>query len=99
MKSIYASVDDVDFSVGGILETRFDPKVLAGPTYYCVYMKQFYNTRVGDRFWFENGNYDFSFTPEQLSEIRKSSMSRIFCDNGNNIKNMQPNAFMTIDAE
>lgn len=30
---------------------------------------------------------------EQLTEIRKMSLSRLFCDNGNNIESMQLNAF------
>jgi peroxidase len=94
MKSIYPSFDDVDLSVGGILEKRVDPTTLTNPTYLCIYMKQFFNTRVGDRYWFERSDPEFAFSPSQLTEIRKSSMSRIFCDNGNNISNMQPNAFV-----
>jgi len=62
-------------------------------------MKQFYKTRVGDRYWFENGDAEVALKPDQLSEIRKSSMSRMFCDNGNNISSMQPNAFRTLNDE
>lgn len=91
-------MNDVDLSVGGIFERKID-KTLAGPTFHCIYTKQFYNTRVGDRYWFETGNPDIAFTPEQLAEIRKSSMSRIFCDNGNNISSMQPIAFLTLSEK
>lgn len=91
-------MDDVELSVGGIFENKFNG-TLAGNVYHCIFMKQFYNTRVGDRFWFETGDSDLKFTPEQLEEIRKSSMSRMFCDNGNNIKSMQPNAFRVLNDE
>ena len=99
MKSVYPSFEDVELSVGGILEKRLDKTVLAGPTYQCIYMEQFYKTRVGDRYWFETGDAEIAFKPDQLAEIRKSSMSRMFCDNGNNISNMQPNAFKTLSDE
>jgi hypothetical protein len=98
LKSLYADFNDVDLSVGGIFEKKLE-KTLAGPTFHCIYTKQFYNTRVGDRYWFETGDADLAFKPEQLADIRKSSMSRIFCDNGNNILNMQPNAFLTLSEE
>lgn len=62
-------------------------------------MRQFYNSRVGDRFWFETGDADIAFKPDQLAEIRKSSMARMFCDNGNNILSMQPVAFKVLGDE
>lgn len=62
-------------------------------------MKQFYNTRVGDRYWFETEDADLAFKPNQLAEIRKSSMARMFCDNGNNISSMQPRAFEVLSDE
>lgn len=86
----------MELSVGGILEKRLDPTVLAGPTYQCIYMKQFYKTRVGDRYWFETGDAELALKPAQLASIRKSSMARLFCDNGNNISSMQPSAFETL---
>lgn len=61
MESIYESPDDVDLTVGGSLE-KLVPGTLAGPTFLCILTEQFYRTRVGDRFWFENGNPDTGFT-------------------------------------
>ncbi len=53
-------------------------RVLTGPTpLHC-------------RFYFENPGV---FTRAQLSEIRRSSMSRIMCDNGDNIRAVTREAF------
>ncbi|XP_075231368.1 peroxidase-like [Lycorma delicatula] len=93
---LYAHPDDVDLVVGGSLEAHVD-KTLSGPTFLCLLLEQFYRTRVGDRFFFERGHSNpSSFTPEQLNEIRKSSVSRILCDNGDNIYSMQPKGFEVI---
>lgn len=73
---------------------------LAGPTFLCILTEQFFRTRVGDRFFFENGAAESApFTREQLIEIRKASIARLFCDNGNNIEQIQPAAFLRISAE
>ena len=40
---------------------------------------------------------DSCFT-EQLLEIRKASISRLFCDNGDYIENMQPRGFEQVSA-
>lgn len=98
MKSVYSNIEDVELSVGGIFETKI-PGTLAGEVYHCIFMRQFYNSRVGDRFWFETGDADIAFKPDQLAEIRKSSMARMFCDNGNNISSMQPVAFKVLGDE
>ena len=52
-----------------------------GPTFACIVGQQFLNLRKGDRFWYENGNHPGGFNQRQLQEIRKSSLSRIICDN------------------
>ena len=47
-----------------------------------VLAKGFSDWKVGDRWWFENGNDEYiRFTPEQLQEIRSTSFARIVCDN------------------
>lgn len=53
LATLYEHPDDVDLTVGGSLETII-PGTLAGPTFLCILTEQFYRTRVGDRFWFEN---------------------------------------------
>jgi peroxidase len=72
---------------------------LAGPTFLCILTEQFYRTRVGDRYFFERGDDQVAFTRDQLNEIRKASMARLFCDNGNNIEQMQPAAFLRVTPE
>ena len=95
LRSLYVSHEDVDLTVGGNLEVHV-AGALAGPTFLCILTEQFYRTRVGDRYFFENGNNEGSFTRGQLNEIRKASMARLFCDNGNNVEQMQPQAFRRV---
>ncbi|CAK1579404.1 unnamed protein product [Parnassius mnemosyne] len=94
LKSIYKRVEDIELTVGGSLEKHV-PGTLVGPTFLCILLRQFYITRVGDRYFYENGeDKEIAFTLEQLETIRKgSSMARLFCDNGINIKKMQKKAF------
>ncbi|CAK1579402.1 unnamed protein product [Parnassius mnemosyne] len=94
LKSIYKRVEDIELTVGGSLEEHV-PGTLVGPTFLCILLRQFYITRIGDRYFYENGeDKEIAFTLEQLETIRKgSSMARLFCDNGIHIKEMQPKAF------
>ena len=41
------------------------------------------------RFWYENGGWPSSFTLEQLHEIRRVKLSRVLCDNSDEIENVQ----------
>ena len=58
--------------------------------------------KYGDRFWYDLGDLPglpkIKFTLKQLSEIRKSSMARIVCDN-TDVTTHQPQAFRTIYGE
>ena len=45
------------------------------------------------RFYYDHAANPGKFTPEQLAEVRKASLSRIHCDNGDQVKLMQPLAF------
>ncbi|CAH0394955.1 unnamed protein product [Bemisia tabaci] len=95
LESLYASVDDVDLSVGGSLERHIE-NTLLGPTFLCLSLEQFYRTRVSDRFFYEQPHSPNTFTPEQLNEIRKASLSRLLCDNSDNIHTMQPKGFIKV---
>nr|XP_018902400.1 PREDICTED: peroxidasin homolog [Bemisia tabaci] len=79
-KRIYASVDDIDLFPGGISE-RPVKGGLVGPTFACIIGLQFRQARKCDRFWYENDNHVVRFTESQLAEIRKATLSKIFCDN------------------
>lgn len=94
---LYEHPDDVDLTVGASLETHV-AGALAGPTFLCILTEQFYRTRVGDRFFYENG--ENGFTHSQLAEIRsKSSMARLLCKHGNHVQSMQRKAFITVSKE
>ncbi|XP_075148050.1 peroxidase [Haematobia irritans] len=95
LRSLYPSHEDVELTVGGSLESHVAGS-LAGPTFLCILTEQFYRTRVGDRFFFENGEKYVGFTPDQLVELRKASIARLLCDNGIKIQSMQPKAFLRV---
>ena len=94
LRELYNSEDDIDLWVGGLAETPL-PGARIGPTFACIFAITFKGLREGDRFYYENPGV---FTPEQLNEIKKASLSRIICDNGDDIREVQPNAFSTIEA-
>ncbi|XP_033218454.1 peroxidase-like [Belonocnema kinseyi] len=98
LSELYETPADVDLTVGASLEKNI-PDSMAGPTFHCLLTKQFLNTRIGDRFWFENGKSGTPFTLIQLNEIRKASISRLICDNANDIKSMQLKGFELISKK
>ena len=86
----YGALDTVDLWVGGLAEEPI-PGGVIGPTFACIFAITFSDLRLGDRFWFEND----IFTPEQLAEIRRTSLARVLCDNADALGTIQPNAFLT----
>lgn len=93
----YRSVHDIDLFVGGIAER---PVVggLVGPTFACIIAQQFSNSRKGDRFWYENGGLDNSFTPAQLQSIRRISLAQVLCRAVSG-GTMQPHALLPPEVE
>ncbi|XP_054156555.1 peroxidase-like isoform X2 [Oppia nitens] len=90
---LYKTVDDIDLFIAGNHEKRL-PDAVVGPTFACILAEQHRRNKLGDRFWYENGDMAHSFSEEQLREIRKTSLSRLICDNGIKIKDMQPLGFL-----
>ena len=68
------------FISGGLAETPLHGG-LVGPTFACIIGIQFRNLRKCDRFWYENSNPLIRFTEAQLAEVRKMTLSKILCDN------------------
>ncbi|CAG4982446.1 unnamed protein product [Parnassius apollo] len=87
-QTIFEHPIDVDLWSGGVSERPL-PGSMLGPTFACIIATQFSYSRRGDRFWFELPNQPSSFTPEQLSEIRKSRLARVICDNTDIIDTVQ----------
>lgn len=46
------------------------------------------------RFWYENPG---SFSPAQMTQLKQTSLSRVLCDNGDNITRIQSDAFSVAD--
>lgn len=42
------------------------PDSLVGPTARCLIGEQFYRTRVGDKYFYDNANFPHSFTPGNI---------------------------------
>ena len=74
--------------LGGLAETPLHGG-LVGPTFACIIGIQFRNLRKCDRFWYENGNPLIRFTEAQLAEIRKVTLSKVICNNCDQVTNIQ----------
>ncbi|XP_039290630.1 peroxidase isoform X2 [Nilaparvata lugens] len=92
LRKLYKSVDEVDLVVGGLAESRGE-EGLIGHTFKCILAEQFARTRIGDRFFYDIGGQPGSFNEAQLKQIKKANLARIFCDNSDNIRNMQAFVF------
>merc|ERR1712012_1213252 len=93
LKSVYRDVDDIDLYVGGFLEAAHEDSIL-GPVFKCIIGDQFARLKKGDRFFYDLGvDQNIAFSLVQLDEVRKTSMSRIICDNTDELDSIQPLAF------
>jgi peroxidase len=90
---LYAHVDDIDLFIAGNYEKKLRD-AMVGPVFACIIGEQYRRLKFGDRYWYENGNQAGAFTPSQLSEIKRSSLARIICDNGEAVDRIQPLAFL-----
>lgn len=95
LKELYGHPGNIDIFVGGILEDQIDGARI-GPLFRCILIEQFSRLRSGDRHWYENPSV---FTPEQLSQIKVSSLGRVLCDNGDNITEITDNVFHLADTQ
>lgn len=95
MAAVYQSPDDIDLWIGGLIESaRGDG--LVGPTFGDIIADQFSKFRQGDRYFYEH-NPEINpgaFTPDQLTEIKKTSVARLICDNSDGIQAQSPKAFV-----
>ncbi|XP_066600393.1 uncharacterized protein [Prorops nasuta] len=92
LKRIYASVDDIDLFPGGMSERPLQGGQV-GPTFACIIAIQFRQSRKCDRFWYETDDPNIRFTEHQLAEIRKTTLSKVICENMDQHVEMQRAAF------
>lgn len=83
-------VESADLFAAGLAEDPV-PGARVGPTFHCIIREQFLRLRDGDRFWYENTAI---FTPAQINEIKKVTLSQVLCDNVNGIVSVQKEAFL-----
>uniref|UniRef100_T1J5V8 Peroxidase n=1 Tax=Strigamia maritima TaxID=126957 RepID=T1J5V8_STRMM len=91
IEQFYGNVDDIELYPAGLIEWHVLGGII-GPTFSCIVAQQFHNLRNGDRFWYENGGKQASFTMEQLNEIRGVTLARVVCDNTDLARTVQPMA-------
>ncbi|XP_049295123.1 peroxidase-like [Anopheles funestus] len=97
LRLYYPTVDDLDLFVGAAFEEPIAGSLM-GPTFSCLYNQQFLATRTGDRYFFEAGGQEGSFTAAQLTEIRKISVARLMCNAFPTATKIQPDAFCPVSA-
>ncbi|PSN40372.1 Peroxidasin, partial [Blattella germanica] len=90
LKELYGHPGNMDVWLAGILEDQLEGAKV-GPTFRCLLVEQFRRLRDGDRFWYENPSV---FKPEQLTQIKQTSLGRVLCDNGDDITDITHNVFL-----
>lgn len=95
LEDLYGSVHNIDVWVGGILENQVEGGKV-GPLFRCLLVEQFNRLRNGDRFWYENPSV---FKPEQLRQIKQTSLARVLCDNGDKIDTIGENVFLLPEVQ
>ncbi|KAJ0182211.1 hypothetical protein K1T71_001580 [Dendrolimus kikuchii] len=93
LKRIYEDVEDVELMVA-IYTEKLIPGTTVGPTLYCIIAQNLILWRRSDKFFFEHGDFPTALSLDQLNEVRKTSMARVLCDNGDSVKHVQPQAFL-----
>ena len=79
----------IDLWLGGLAEKTLQGGQV-GPTFACIMGITFTRLRDGDRFWYEN---PYVFTALQRTELRKTTLAKVVCTNGDNIPTIQRNVF------
>jgi len=82
LKSVYASHEDVDFYVGGLLE-MFESigNPFVSPVFGCIIGLGHNNYVQGDIYYYTHKENPYPFTAAQIASIRKYDLSSIICTN------------------
>jgi hypothetical protein len=89
LQQTYGTVDKLDLFIGGLAEKHV-PGADMGQTFRAILARQFENLRDGDRFWWQNENFD----PATRTMIGQTTLSDLIMRN-TDTKDMQLNAFVT----
>ena len=76
LSSVYANVEAIDLWVGGLAEDHVAGAIV-GETFRTIIADQFERTRDGDRFWYENSQFNTS----DLAAIRATTLSSLIVQN------------------
>ena len=88
-------IKDIDLIVGELSE-RSSSKEVIGPTFACIIGAQFERLKFGDRFYYQHLGQAGSLTENQFNEIRKTTLAGVIYNNGENVTEIQTNAFQLI---
>lgn len=94
-RKLYKSPDDIDLFAAGVSERHIDG-LQVGPTFECLFRKQFVRLREGDRFFYRAKGV---FTPYQLKEIQKSTLAEVLCSTLKGIVSIQPKALLVESSQ
>ncbi|KAJ7988928.1 hypothetical protein DPEC_G00314270 [Dallia pectoralis] len=89
LQRLYGTPLNIDL-FPALMSEELVPGSRVGPTLMCLLAAQFKRLRDGDRFWYENPGV---FTPAQLTQVKQASLTRVLCDNGDNITRIQQDVF------
>ncbi|KAL3249344.1 hypothetical protein MRX96_056063 [Rhipicephalus microplus] len=95
LERLYKTPDNIDVWVGAIGEEPL-PGSKVGPTLTCLLSLQFAKLRDADRLWYLN---EGTFTAEQREELKRSSLARVLCENGDNITHVTRDVEQSPDPE
>lgn len=88
LAAAYPTVDDIDLFAGGICE-RSRGRGQTGPLTTAVLLRQIYELRAADRFWFEN-----VLTPREIEQVAAYTLARLIINNsGLSRQELRSNAF------
>ena len=93
LRSVYGRdgfENGMDLWAGGLAEQHLEGANL-GPTYACLMAMTFSNVRNGDRLWWQNLDV---FTDNQQASLATIRLSKIICDNADNIPTIKRNVFL-----
>ncbi|XP_053677661.1 peroxidase-like [Anopheles nili] len=98
LQKYYSSVDDLDLFVGALFEEPLAGSMM-GPTFQFIMKQQFLAARTGDRYFFEAGGQEGSFSAGQLAEIRKTTLARLMCNAFPTTSQINADVFSPISAD